>query len=81
MSAQRFVAIREAYTGHDGCSRLTASRPTAGCLDAATEATLGALTEQPRPITRERLTKPSGRVSDECLAEVEERLRDFLGLH
>lgn len=40
-----------------------------------------ALTEQPRTITRERLTKPSGCVSDECLAEVEERLRDFLGLH
>lgn len=40
-----------------------------------------ALTEQPRTITRERLTTSSGCVDEECLAEVEVRLRDFLGLH
>lgn len=40
-----------------------------------------ALTEQPRTITRERLTTSSGCVDEECLAEVEVRLRDFLGLY
>ena len=40
------------------------------------------LTEQPRTITRERLTpRPAGSVDGDCLTEVDQRLRDFLGLH
>lgn len=39
------------------------------------------LTEQPRTITRDRLTpRSSGSVDGDCLAEIDQRLRDFLDL-
>ena len=40
-----------------------------------------ALTEQPRAISRDRLTRSAGLVSATCLAEIDQWLRDFLGLH
>jgi len=40
-----------------------------------------ALTEQPRAITRDRLTRPAGRIDADCLAEIDQWLRDFFGLH
>lgn len=39
------------------------------------------LTEQPRTISRDRLTRTAGRVDPQCLSEVDEWLRDFLALH
>jgi mRNA interferase MazF len=39
-----------------------------------------ALTEQPRTISRDRLTGLAGAVSHECLDEVDQWLRDFIGL-
>jgi mRNA interferase MazF len=40
-----------------------------------------ALTEQPRAISRERLTRSAGQVDADCLAEIDQWLRDFFGLH
>lgn len=40
-----------------------------------------ALTEQPRAISRDRLTRSAGQVNAECLADIDQWLRDFLGLH
>lgn len=40
-----------------------------------------ALTEQPRTISRGRLTRPAGQASVDCLNEIDEWMRDFLGLH
>ena len=40
-----------------------------------------ALTEQPRAISRDRLTRSAGRVDADCLDEINQWLRDFLGLH
>lgn len=40
-----------------------------------------ALTEQPRAIGRDRLTRSAGRVDADCLAEIDQWLRDFFGLH
>lgn len=39
-----------------------------------------ALTEQPRTISRERLTRIAGEVDPDCLLEVDQWLRDFIGL-
>ncbi|QBX55884.1 type II toxin-antitoxin system PemK/MazF family toxin [Nocardioides seonyuensis] len=39
-----------------------------------------ALTEQPRTISRSRLSRASGRVDVDCLAEIDQWLRDFLDL-
>lgn len=39
-----------------------------------------ALTEQPRTISRGRLTRSAGRVDAACLGEVDQWLRDFLDL-
>ena len=39
------------------------------------------MTEQPRTLSRERITRVSGSVSPECLAEVRLWLSDFLDLH
>lgn len=40
-----------------------------------------ALTEQPRAISRERLSRSAGQVDADCLAEIDQWLRDFFGLH
>lgn len=40
-----------------------------------------ALTEQPRTISRDRLTRSAGQVDADCLAEIDQWLRDFLALH
>ena len=40
-----------------------------------------ALTEQPRTISRERLTRSAGQIDSDCLDEIDQWLRDFLGLH
>jgi mRNA interferase MazF len=40
-----------------------------------------ALTEQPRTISRERLRRSAGQIDADCLDEIEQWLRDFLGLH
>ena len=40
-----------------------------------------ALTEQPRAISRDRLTRSAGRIDADCLAEIDQWLRDFLDLH
>ena len=40
-----------------------------------------ALTEQPRAISRDRLTRSAGHVDRDCLAEIDSWLRDFLGLY
>ena len=39
-----------------------------------------AMTEQIRAIARERIVKNAGTVSDECLGEIDQWLRDFLDL-
>ncbi len=38
------------------------------------------MTEQPRTLSRERLTSISGEVSSECLAAVQVRMADFLDI-
>lgn len=40
-----------------------------------------ALTEQPRTISRGRITRSAGRIDAACLAEIDQWLRDFLDLH
>lgn len=40
-----------------------------------------ALTEQPRAISRDRLIRSAGHVSARCQTEIDQWLRDFLGLH
>jgi mRNA interferase MazF len=40
-----------------------------------------AMTEQPRAISRDRLTRSAGQVDVDCLAEIDQWLRDFFGLH
>lgn len=40
-----------------------------------------ALTEQPRTISRERLTRTAGQVDTACLEKIDQWLRDFLDLH
>ena len=39
------------------------------------------LTEQPRAISRSRLTRLAGQVDADCLAEIDRWLRDFFGFH
>ena len=39
-----------------------------------------AITEQPRTISRERLSDPIGQVDERCLAEIKQWLADFLDL-
>jgi len=40
-----------------------------------------AMTEQPRAISRERLTRRAGRVDNDCLRDLDQWLKDFLDLH
>lgn len=40
-----------------------------------------ALTEQPRAINRDRISRPAGQVDSHCLDEIDQWLRDFLDLH
>ncbi|MFG1905805.1 type II toxin-antitoxin system PemK/MazF family toxin [Kribbella sp. NPDC048928] len=40
-----------------------------------------ALTEQPRAITRDRVSRSAGQVDTHCLDELDQWLRDFLDLY
>jgi len=40
-----------------------------------------ALTEQPRAISRERVSRTAGQIDTGCLDEIDQWLRDFLDLH
>ncbi|GAA3091325.1 mRNA interferase MazF [Kribbella aluminosa] len=40
-----------------------------------------ALTEQPRTISRQRISRPAGQVEAGCLDEIDQWLRDFLDLN
>ena len=40
-----------------------------------------ALTEQPRAISRDRVSRSAGRIDMQCLDEIDQWLRDFLDLH
>jgi mRNA interferase MazF len=40
-----------------------------------------ALTEQPRAISRDRVSRSAGQVDAQCLDEIDQWLRDFLDLH
>jgi len=40
-----------------------------------------ALTEQPRAISRDRVIRSAGHIDSDCQHEIDEWLRDFLGLH
>lgn len=40
-----------------------------------------ALTEQPRAISRDRLSRSAGHVDAACMTEIDQWLRDFLYLH
>ncbi len=40
-----------------------------------------AMTEQPRATSRDRLVRTAGRIDQACMDEIDQWLRDFLGLH
>lgn len=40
-----------------------------------------ALTEQPRAISRDRVSRSAGQIDTACLHEIDQWLSDFLGLH
>ncbi|WP_405063308.1 type II toxin-antitoxin system PemK/MazF family toxin [Kribbella sp. NBC_01505] len=40
-----------------------------------------ALTEQPRAISRDRVSRSAGHIDADCQHEIDEWLKDFLGLH
>ncbi len=40
-----------------------------------------ALTEQPRAISRDRVSRSAGHIDSDCQHEIDEWLKDFLGLH
>jgi mRNA interferase MazF len=40
-----------------------------------------AMTEQPRAISRDRLARTAGGIDPDCMEEIDQWLRDFLGLH